>query len=98
MRVSKNSWKEKLSRSLRICVGAGTPGFEKGRNLQKMGLHSQDTAELSFVDCRVPASNLLGKEGQGFYFLMQKLQGERLIASIMAYNTKGRGRKERQSR
>jgi len=67
-----------------ICVEDGTPGFEKGRNLQKMGLHSQDTAELSFVDCRVPASNLLGKEGQGFYFLMQKLQGERLIASIMA--------------
>ncbi|MDD5171397.1 MAG: acyl-CoA dehydrogenase family protein, partial [Syntrophales bacterium] len=44
-----------------ICVEAGTPGFEKGRNLDKMGFHGQDTAELSFVDCRVPAANLLGK-------------------------------------
>ncbi|MDQ5987561.1 MAG: Acyl-CoA dehydrogenase [Syntrophus sp. SKADARSKE-3] len=67
-----------------ICVEAGTPGFEKGRNLDKMGFHSQDTAELSFVDCRVPATNLLGKEGQGFSFLMKKLQGERLVSSIMA--------------
>ena len=67
-----------------ICVEDGTPGFEKGRNLDKMGFHSQDTAELTFVDCRVPAANLLGKEGQGFSFLMKKLQGERLIASVMA--------------
>ena len=67
-----------------ICVEDGTPGFEKGRNLDKMGFHSQDTAELNFVDCRVPMANLLGKEGQGFSFLMKKLQGERLIASVMA--------------
>lgn len=67
-----------------ICVEDGTPGFEKGRNLDKMGFHGQDTAELNFVDCRVPAANLLGKEGQGFYFLMKKLQGERLVTSIMA--------------
>lgn len=67
-----------------ICVEDGTPGFEKGRNLDKMGFHSQDTAELTFVDCRVPAANLLGKEGQGFSLLMKKLQGERLLASIMA--------------
>jgi acyl-CoA dehydrogenase len=67
-----------------ICVEDGTPGFEKGRNLDKMGFHSQDTAELTFVDCRVPVTNLLGKEGQGFSFLMKKLQGERLIASVMA--------------
>jgi acyl-CoA dehydrogenase len=67
-----------------ICVEDGTPGFEKGRNLDKMGFHSQDTAEMSFVDCRVPVANLLGKEGQGFSYLMQKLQGERLIVSIMA--------------
>ena len=67
-----------------ICVEDGTPGFEKGRNLDKMGFHSQDTAELTFVDCRVPMANLLGKEGQGFSFLMKKLQGERLIASVMA--------------
>ena len=67
-----------------ICVEDGTPGFEKGHNLEKMGFHGQDTAELSFVDCRVPAANLLGKEGQGFSMLMQKLQGERLQACVMA--------------
>lgn len=67
-----------------ICVENGTPGFTKGRKLKKMGYHSQDTAELSFEDCRVPVSNLLGKEGSGFNYLMQKLQGERLVVSIMA--------------
>jgi acyl-CoA dehydrogenase len=67
-----------------ICVESGTPGFTKGRKLKKMGFHSQDTAELNFEDCRVPAANLLGKEGSGFYYLMQKLQGERLVTSIMA--------------
>ncbi|MBN1615160.1 MAG: acyl-CoA dehydrogenase family protein [Deltaproteobacteria bacterium] len=67
-----------------ICVEAGTPGFNKGRKLRKMGLHSQDTAELSFEDCRVPAANLLGQEGHGFYYLMHQLQGERLVVSIMA--------------
>jgi len=67
-----------------ICVEDGTPGFTRGRNLKKMGWHSQDTAELIFEDCRVPVSNLLGKEGRGFYNMMEKLQGERLVASIMA--------------
>jgi acyl-CoA dehydrogenase len=67
-----------------ICIEYGTPGFEKGRSLHKMGFHGQDTSELSFTDCRVPAANLLGKEGQGFYFLMKSLQGERLSACIMA--------------
>lgn len=67
-----------------VCVERGTPGFSRGRNLQKMGLHCQDTAELSFVDCRVPVLNLLGEEGRGFYYLMSKLQQERLLASVMA--------------
>ncbi len=67
-----------------ICVEDGTAGFTKGRKLDKMGFHSQDTAEMNFEDCRVPVANLLGQEGKGFYFLMQKLQGERLVASIMA--------------
>jgi acyl-CoA dehydrogenase len=67
-----------------ICVEAGTPGFTRGRNLKKMGWHSQDTAELIFADCRVPVANLLGKEGKGFYYMMEKLQGERLVACIMA--------------
>ncbi len=67
-----------------ICVEEGTSGFSKGRNLKKMGWHSQDTAELIFEDCRVPVSNLLGEEGKGFYCLMQNLQKERLVVSIMA--------------
>lgn len=67
-----------------ICVEKDTPGFSKGRNLKKMGWHSQDTAELIFEDCRVPVSNLLGEEGKGFYYLMQNLQKERLVVSIMA--------------
>ena len=67
-----------------VCVEAGTPGFSRGRNLDKMGWHSQDTAELVFEDCRIPVSNLLGSEGKGFYYLMQKLQQERLVASMMA--------------
>jgi len=67
-----------------IVVEAGTPGFEKGRKLNKMGMHSQDTAELHFTDCRVPAANLLGKEGNGFYYMMEKLQQERLVVAIGA--------------
>ncbi len=65
-----------------IVVEDGTPGFEKGRKLDKIGLHSQDTSEMSFVDCRVPAKNLLGAEGHGFYFLMEKLQQERLVCAM----------------
>ena len=65
-----------------IVVEDGTPGFEKGRQLEKIGMHSQDTSEMAFVDCRVPASNLLGPEGQGFYFLMDKLQQERLVCAM----------------
>lgn len=67
-----------------IVVETGTPGFEKGRKLAKMGMHSQDTSELHFADCRVPADNLLGQEGQGFYYLMEKLQQERLVCAIGA--------------
>jgi len=67
-----------------IVVEEGTPGFEKGRNLEKIGFHSQDTAEMAFTDCRVPAGNLLGQEGRGFYYLMKKLQQERLVAAIGA--------------
>lgn len=67
-----------------LVVENGTPGFQKGRRLHKMGLKSQDTVELFFEDCRVPATNLLGQEGKGFVYLMQKLQQERLVASIGA--------------
>ncbi len=65
-----------------IVVEDGTPGFEKGRKLDKIGLHSQDTAEMAFVDCRVPAANLLGEEGRGFYYLMEKLQQERIVCAM----------------
>lgn len=65
-------------------VEAGTPGFEKGRKLKKVGWHSQDTAELFFNDCRVPKANRLGEKGSGFVMLMDKLQQERLLVAISA--------------
>ncbi|WP_285034358.1 acyl-CoA dehydrogenase family protein [Mycolicibacterium sp. lyk4-40-TYG-92] len=65
----------------------GTPGFEKGRNLDKLGLHGQDTSELSFTDVRVPAENLLGQEGSGFYQLMRNLPQERLSLAITAVSS-----------
>lgn len=65
-------------------VEAGTPGFEKGRKLKKIGWHSQDTAELYFNDCRVPKANRLGMKGSGFLMLMEKLQQERLCVCIGA--------------
>ncbi len=68
-----------------LVIEAGTPGFRKGRNLKKIGMHAQDTSELFFDDCRVPAENLLGKEGEGFKYLMHNLQQERLVLAIGAY-------------
>ncbi len=62
-------------------VESDTPGFSRGRKLDKVGMHSQDTSELVFEDVRVPASNLLGVEGGGFYHLMKELQQERIIAA-----------------
>ncbi|MCP5164940.1 MAG: acyl-CoA dehydrogenase family protein [Pseudomonadales bacterium] len=67
-----------------ILVPAGTPGFEKGSNLEKVGLKAQDTSELFFNDVRVPRTNLLGKEGEGFIYLMQELPQERLCIALMA--------------
>jgi acyl-CoA dehydrogenase len=63
-------------------VEAGTPGFEKGKRLDKIGWHSQDTAELFFNDCRIPKANRLGGKGTGFKNLMRNLQQERLICAI----------------
>ena len=65
-----------------LVVEDGTPGFEKGRNLEKIGLKAQDTSELHFTDCVVPKENLLGDEGAGFYYLMEKLQQERLVVAL----------------
>ena len=67
-----------------VVVERDTPGFSRGRKLKKLGLHSQDTAELIFEDCRVPKENLLGEEGKGFIYLMEKLQQERLVVAICA--------------
>ncbi len=65
-------------------VEAGTPGFDKGKKIKKIGWHSQDTAELFFNDCRIPKSNRLGPKGAGFRMLMEKLQQERLVCCIGA--------------
>jgi len=65
-------------------VEEGTPGFEKGNKIKKVGWHSQDTAELFFSDCRIPKTNRLGQKGGGFMMLMQKLQQERLMCCIIS--------------
>jgi acyl-CoA dehydrogenase len=65
-----------------ILVDADTPGFVRGRKLDKLGLRGQDTSELAFEDCRVPVANLLGREGDGFRMLMEKLQQERLTIAV----------------
>ncbi|MGE7622161.1 acyl-CoA dehydrogenase family protein [Viridibacillus sp. NPDC096237] len=67
-----------------LVIEEGTPGFTKGRKLDKVGMHSQDTAELYFEDCKVPIENLLGTESKGFQYLMEKLQQERLVVAIAA--------------
>ena len=61
-----------------------TPGFKRGRQLDKMGWHSQDTAELFFSNCCIPITNRLGDKGAGFFQLMMKLQQERLVCSMGA--------------
>jgi alkylation response protein AidB-like acyl-CoA dehydrogenase len=67
-----------------LVVERGMPGFERGRNLDKIGMHAQDTSELSFTDVRVPVANLLGEEGGGFIALMQNLPRERIALGTAA--------------
>ncbi|MCT1479919.1 acyl-CoA dehydrogenase family protein [Microbacterium sp. p3-SID336] len=67
-----------------LAVERGTPGFERGRRLEKLGMHVQDTAELSFSDAIVPAANLVGEEGGGFFALTSNLPTERLSIAIAA--------------
>jgi acyl-CoA dehydrogenase len=73
-----------------IVVEADRPGFVKGNKLAKMGMASQDTAELFFEECRVPVSNRIGPEGAGFMMLMQKLAQERLVVAVGAQAAAGR--------
>jgi len=70
-----------------LVIEAGTPGFERGRNLEKVGMHSQDTAELFFNDARVPVGNLLGAEGQGFGQMIHNLAQERLSVAVCGVAT-----------
>ncbi len=65
-----------------IVVERDTPGFERGRNLEKIGMHAQDTAELFFDNARVPAANLLGKPGSGFRSLVSNLAQERMTIAV----------------
>jgi alkylation response protein AidB-like acyl-CoA dehydrogenase len=66
-----------------IIVEDGRDGFTRGRNLEKIGQHSQDTAELFFQDVRVPRANLLGDEGAGFRYLVSNLAQERMSIAVM---------------
>jgi acyl-CoA dehydrogenase len=65
-------------------VDAKTPGFSKGKRLEKVGMKAQDTSELFFQEVRIPKANLLGKEGMGFVYLMQELPQERLTVGVGA--------------
>jgi acyl-CoA dehydrogenase len=65
-----------------ILVPSEAPGFVRGKKLDKLGLRGQDTSELFFDGCRVPARNLLGQEGMGFKYLMTQLQQERLTIGV----------------
>jgi alkylation response protein AidB-like acyl-CoA dehydrogenase len=67
-----------------IVLERGMEGFERGRNLEKLGQHAQDTAELSFADVHVPVENLLGQEGEGFRYLVSNLPQERLSIAASA--------------
>jgi alkylation response protein AidB-like acyl-CoA dehydrogenase len=67
-----------------LVVERDMPGFTRGRKLDKMGLHAQDTSELNFENVRVPSSNVLGQQGRGFYHLMHNLPSERLSIAISA--------------
>ncbi len=73
-----------------LVVEAGTPGFTVDRSLRKMGWHCSDTAELSYVDVRVPAANLVGEENTGFYQIAQQFVVERIALAVHAYGIAAR--------
>ncbi|WP_338828304.1 acyl-CoA dehydrogenase family protein [Bradyrhizobium sp. 27S5] len=73
---------EKKHAMVLLIVERGMEGFERGRNLKKMGMPAQDTAELFFHNVKVPKANVLGEPGRGFYYLMEGLAEERLISAV----------------
>lgn len=73
-----------------LVVEKGTPGFTVDRSLKKMGWHCSDTAELSYVDVRVPAANLVGAEGSGFYQIADQFVVERIALAVHAYGIAAR--------
>lgn len=73
---------EKKHAMVLLIVERGMDGFERGRNLKKMGMPAQDTAELFFQNVKVPKGNVLGEPGRGFYYLMEGLAEERLISAV----------------
>ena len=83
--VAKTDPKEGAKGTSLLLVEANSPGFSKGKNLEKVGMKAQDTSELFFQDVQVPLENLLGgREGMGFVQLMQELPQERLIVAVTA--------------
>lgn len=70
-----------------VVVETDRPGFERGRRLKKLGTKAQDTSELFFNEVRVPASNLIGEEGEGFAYMMRELAWERMHVGIQAVST-----------
>lgn len=73
-----------------IVVEKGTPGFTVDRVLTKMGWHCSDTAELSYVDVRVPVDNLVGEENQAFYYIAEQFVVERIALAVHAYGIAAR--------
>ncbi|MDX1451667.1 MAG: acyl-CoA dehydrogenase family protein [Oleiphilaceae bacterium] len=82
--VAKTNPEEGAKGTSLLLVEANSPGFEKGSNLEKIGMKAQDTSELFFQDVKVPKENLLGAEGMGFIYLMQELPQERLSVGLNA--------------
>ena len=87
-----------------LVIETQTPGFKVAKKIRKMGWHASDTGELAFEDCRVPAANLIGEEGRGFYGIMENFQMERLMMAIwghevaqMAYEESVKYARERQA-
>lgn len=81
--VAKTDPKQSHAGISLIVLERGMEGFERGRNLDKIGMKAQDTAELFFNEVRVPKENLIGAEGKGFYYLMHNLPQERLSIAVV---------------